>query len=110
MSLLPTSRASSPASSLKSENHFGNERTIVCQLVFLEAVREDLSLPCLPTIVPVSNSEKAVGLYPSATLNKIEGANHGFNAANLGSMGSMMGASADYDSQVIPIVQAFLKK
>ena len=61
-------------------------------------------------IVPVSNSEKAVGLYPSATLNKIEGANHGFNAANLGSMGSMMGASADYDSQVIPIVQSFLKK
>ena len=41
-------------------------------------------------IVPISNSEKAVGLYPSATLNKIEGANHGFNAANLGSMGSMM--------------------
>ena len=61
-------------------------------------------------IVPISNSEKAATLYPSATLNKIEGANHGFNAANLGSMGSMMGASADYDSQVIPIVQAFLKK
>ena len=37
-------------------------------------------------------------------------ANHGFNAANLGSMGSMMGASADYDSQVMPIVQNFLKK
>ena len=32
------------------------------------------------------------------------------NAANLGSMGSMMGASADYDSQVMPIVQDFLKK
>lgn len=61
-------------------------------------------------IVPISNSEKAAGLYPSATLNKIEGANHGFNAANLGSMGSMMGASADYDSQVMPIVQDFLKK
>ena len=61
-------------------------------------------------IVPISNSEKAAGLYPSATLNKIEGANHGFNAANRGSMGSMMGASADYDSQVMPIVQDFLKK
>ena len=60
-------------------------------------------------IVPISNSEKAVGLYPSATLNKIEGANHGFNAANLGSMGSMMGASADYDSFVLPLVESFLK-
>lgn len=60
-------------------------------------------------IVPISNSEKAVGLYPSATLNKIEGANHGFNAANLGSMGSMMGTSADYDSVVLPIVESFLK-
>ena len=60
-------------------------------------------------IVPISNSEKAVGLYPSATLNKIEGANHGFNSANLGSMGSMMGASADYDSVVLPIVESFLK-
>ena len=60
-------------------------------------------------IVPISNSVKAVGLYPSATLNKIEGANHGFNAANLGSMGSMMGASADYDSVVLPIVESYLK-
>ena len=60
-------------------------------------------------IVPISNSVKAVGLYPSATLNKIEGANHGFNAANLGRMGSMMGASADYDSVVLPIVESFLK-
>ena len=61
-------------------------------------------------IVPISNSVKAVGLYPSATLNKIEGANHGFNAANLGSMGSMMGASADYDSVVMPIVESFLSR
>ena len=60
-------------------------------------------------IVPISNSEKAVGLYPSATLNKIEGANHGFNAANLGSMGSLIGASAEYDSIVLPIVESFLK-
>ena len=61
-------------------------------------------------IVPISNSEKAVGIYSSATLNKIEGANHGFNAANLGSMGSMMGASADYDSVVMPIVESFLSR
>ena len=61
-------------------------------------------------IVPISNSEKAVGHNPSATLNKIEGANHGFNAANLGSMGSMMGASADYDSVVMPIVESFLSR
>ena len=60
-------------------------------------------------IVPIANSEKAVGLYPSATLNKIEGANHGFNAANLGSMGSLIGASAEYDSIVLPIVESFLK-
>ena len=60
-------------------------------------------------IVPIAKSEKAVGLYPSATLNKIEGANHGFNAANLGSMGSLIGASADYDSVVLPIVESFLK-
>ena len=59
-------------------------------------------------IVPISNSEKAVGLYPNATLHAIEGANHGFNAANLGSIGSLMGASADYDSQVLPIVKQFL--
>ena len=55
-------------------------------------------------IVPISYSEKAVGLYPQATLHKINGANHGFNAANLGSMGSMMGAGADYDGVVLPLV------
>lgn len=59
-------------------------------------------------IVPISNSEKAVSLYPNATLHRIEGANHGFNKANLGSMGSMMGAKADYDGQVMPIVYEFL--
>lgn len=59
-------------------------------------------------IVPISNSENAVSLYPSATLHRIEGANHGFNAANLGSMGSILGATADYDSIVVPIVEEFL--
>ena len=59
-------------------------------------------------IVPISNSEKAVGLYPNATLHVIEGANHGFNEANLGGFGSMMGGTADYDSIVMPIVYDFL--
>ena len=59
-------------------------------------------------IVPVSNSEKAVGLYPNATLHVIEGANHCFNAANLGGFGIMMGGTADYDSIVMPIVYDFL--
>lgn len=61
-------------------------------------------------IVPISNSEKAVGLYPDAQLHPIEGANHGFNADNLGSMGSMMGSQADYDNQVMPIVYQFLSE
>ena len=59
-------------------------------------------------IVPISNSEKAVGLYPNATRHVIEGANHGFNEANLGGFGSMMGGTADYDSIVMPIVYDFL--
>ena len=62
-------------------------------------------------IVPISNSEKAVGLYPDAELVKIEGANHGFNAANLGSMGSLMGGgTANYDSEVMPHVFRFVKR
>ena len=59
-------------------------------------------------IVPVSNSEKAVQLYPDATLQVIEGANHGFNAANLGSLGSLLGAKADYDPVVLPHVYRFV--
>ncbi|MGN1260962.1 MAG: alpha/beta hydrolase family protein [Alloprevotella sp.] len=55
-------------------------------------------------VVPVSNSEKAVKLYPDATLHIIEGASHGFNAANLGELGAMMGFTADYDDVVLPIV------
>ena len=53
-------------------------------------------------IVKISYSEKSVEKYPDATLFTIQGANHGFNSDNLGSFGSMMGGSADYDSQVIP--------
>lgn len=53
-------------------------------------------------IVKISYSEKAVEKYSDATLFTIQGANHGFNSDNLGSFGSMMGGSADYDSQVIP--------
>ena len=61
-------------------------------------------------IVPIANSEKAVTLYPKATLYKIDGANHGFNEANLGSMGSMMGGTTNYDSKVMPLVISFLNK
>lgn len=60
-------------------------------------------------IVPISNSEKAVQLYPHAELHPIEGANHGFNEANLGGMGSIMGGQTDYDGEVMPIVINFLK-
>ena len=59
-------------------------------------------------IVKISYSEQAVGKYPDATLVTIEGANHGFNADNLGSFGSMMGGSTDYDSIVIPQVINYL--
>ena len=60
-------------------------------------------------IVPISNSEKAVALYPHATLQPIEGANHGFNEANLGGFGSMMGGgTTDYDDVVMPFVYQFL--
>ena len=60
-------------------------------------------------IVPISNSEKAVQLYPHAELHPIQGANHGFNEANLGGMGSIMGGQTDYDGEVMPIVINFLK-
>ena len=60
-------------------------------------------------IVPISNSEKAVQLYPHAELHPIQGANHGFNEANLGGMGSIMGGQTDYDDEVMPIVINFLK-
>ncbi|MGN1263562.1 MAG: alpha/beta hydrolase [Prevotella sp.] len=57
--------------------------------------------------VPISNSEKAVELYPDATLVRIEGANHGFNDANLGGYGSMTG---EYDDVVMPYVYSFLNR
>ncbi len=56
-------------------------------------------------IVPISNSEKAVTIYPNASLVRIEGANHGFNSANLGGYGSMVG---EYDDEVMPYVYSFL--
>ena len=60
-------------------------------------------------LVPVSSSEKAAALYPHATLQVIEGANHGFNEANLGGFGSMMGGgTTDYDDVVMPFVYQFL--
>lgn len=59
-------------------------------------------------IVPVSSSQKAAGIYPHATLHIIEGANHGFNKDNLGSMGSIMLGGTDYDSVVMPFVFEYL--
>ena len=58
-------------------------------------------------IVDISYSEKAEACYPHAELHRIQGANHGFNAANYGSMGNMMGMK-DYDDVVMPIVYDFL--
>lgn len=58
-------------------------------------------------IVPISYSEKAATLYPNATLHKIDGATHGFNEANLGGFGSILGGK-DYDAVVMPIVFEFL--
>ncbi len=55
-------------------------------------------------IVKISYSQQAVETYPDASLITIEGANHGFNADNLGSFGG----SADYDSIVIPEVISYL--
>lgn len=45
-----------------------------------------------------------IEFLPDASLITIEGANHGFNADNLGSFGG----SADYDSIVIPEVISYL--
>ena len=63
-----------------------------------------MSGPPIPPVPPTLAEQ-----VDSVELWSQRDANHGFNAANLGSMGSMMGASADYDSQVMPIVQDFLK-
>ena len=61
-------------------------------------------------LVPVSSSEKAAALYPHATLQVIEGANHGFNSDNLGSFGNYPGMSlTNYDSVVMPFVFDFLR-
>lgn len=59
-------------------------------------------------IVKISYSQKAVETYPDATLVTVDGANHGFNADNLGSFGSMGGSTADYDAIVIPHVIDYL--
>lgn len=51
--------------------------------------------------VPIRYSEKAVEVYPSATLRTIEGAMHGFNRENM--------SIKDYDSQVQPLILDFIK-
>lgn len=60
-------------------------------------------------IVTQASIEKAAARYAHCTVQMIEGANHGFNTANLGSMGAMMGGTANYDDVVMPYVYAYLK-
>lgn len=52
--------------------------------------------------VPIRYSEKAVETYKSATLYRIQGANHGFNRENY-AMGK------NYDSKVNPLILSYLK-
>ena len=61
-------------------------------------------------IVPQASVEKAAGRYAHCTVKMIQGANHGFNAANLGSMGAMMGSTANYDDVVMPFVYNYLSE
>ncbi|MGM9735713.1 MAG: alpha/beta hydrolase family protein [Candidatus Cryptobacteroides sp.] len=58
-------------------------------------------------IVPSSVAQEAAARYDDVELHLIEGANHGFNAANLGSFGSYL--SGNYDEKVMPIVYAWLE-
>ena len=59
-------------------------------------------------IVPPSVAEEASVKYKNAELHLIEGANHGFNKANLGTFGSFV--SAEYDDIVMPLVYDWLEK
>ena len=52
--------------------------------------------------VPIRYSEKAVKTYKSATLYRIQGANHGFNRENY-AMGK------NYDNKVNPLILSYLK-
>lgn len=61
-------------------------------------------------IVTQASIEKAAGRYTHCTVKMIQGANHGFNAANLGSMGAMMGGTANYDEVVMPYVYNYLSE
>ena len=61
-------------------------------------------------IVPQASVEKAAARYAHCTVQMIQGANHGFNAANLGGMGAMMGATANYDDVVMPFVYNYLSE
>lgn len=61
-------------------------------------------------IVPQASIEKAASRYAHCTVQMIQGANHGFNTANLGSMGAMMGSTANYDDVVMPFVYNYLSE
>lgn len=60
-------------------------------------------------IVPVSYSEQALALYPHAELYVIQGATHGFNAANLGGS-QFAGLFGDYDGEVVPLVLDYVAR
>lgn len=59
-------------------------------------------------IVPSSVAEEASSKYNDVELHLIEGANHGFNQANLGGFGSML--SGNYDAVVMPLVYDWLAR
>ena len=61
-------------------------------------------------IVPQASIEKAASRYAHCTVQMIQGANHGFNTANLGSVGAMMGSTANYDDVVMPFVYNYLSE
>lgn len=61
-------------------------------------------------IVPQASIEKAASRYAHCTVQMIQGANHGFNTVNLGSMGAMMGGTANYDDVVMPFVYNYLSE
>ncbi|MGM9692921.1 MAG: alpha/beta hydrolase family protein [Alloprevotella sp.] len=61
-------------------------------------------------IVPQASVEKAAARYAHCKVQMIEDANHGFNADNLGSMGAMMGGTANYDEVVMPFVYNYLSE
>lgn len=59
-------------------------------------------------LVDIKYSEQAAGIYPSAVLYPIQGANHGFNDENLYGMASLVGG--EKDDVVMPYVFDYLSE